>query len=120
MAFYIQNSFINNIFNSLSAVGLFYNGIELSGSNYSRIPIFPSYHLQLVSDALFYYILNISRLSFGKAEDDWGPYNQIGIFGGTTPNLWFLIDVGPRTVKANEWVFIDIRNLVIIIPKHIT
>jgi len=118
MALYPQSSFVNNIFNSISAVGLFNNGTELSGSNYSRISITPADHLQITSDEDNYYISNKEQLSFVQASSDWGEFNQIGIFAGT--NLWFLIDVSSRTVRANDQVFIDVGTLQITIPKSIS
>jgi len=120
MALYPQLDFINNIFNSISAIGLFNNGTELSGSNYSRISITPVDHLQVTSDANNYYISNKVQLNFVQASSDWGTFNQIGIFAGSTPTLWFLIDVSSRTVRANDQVFIDVGNLQITIPKSIT
>jgi hypothetical protein len=118
MALYPQSNFVNNIFNSISAIGLFNNGVELSGSNYSRISITPATHLQITSDANNYYISNKVQLSFVQASSDWGTFNQIGIFAGA--NLWFLVDVASRTVRANDQVFIDVGNLQIIIPKSIS
>jgi len=117
MALYPQLDFINNIFNSISAIGLFNNGTELSGSNYSRVSITPVDHLQVTSDANNYYISNKVQLNFVQALSDWGTFNQIGIFAGS--NLWFLIDVSLRTVRANDQVFIDVGQLQLIIPKNI-
>jgi hypothetical protein len=121
MALYPQLNFVNNIMNSISAIGLFYNGSEIgSGTNYARISITPASHLQVTSDTNNYYISNKVQLSFVQATSDWGTFNQIGVFTGTTPTLWFLIDVSSRTVRANDQVFIDVGNLQIIIPKSIT
>ena len=120
MALYPQNSFVNNIMNSITAIGLFNNETELSGSNYSRISITPADHLQVTSDENNYYISNKVQLSFVQASSDWGTFNQIGIFAGTTPTLWFLIDVASRTVRANDQVFIDVGQLQLTIPKSIT
>jgi hypothetical protein len=118
MALHPLPDFVNNIFNSISAIGLFNNGTELSGSNYSRISITPANHLQVASDADNYYINNKVQLSFVQASGDWGEFNQIGIFAGTTPVLWFLIDVPSRIVRANDQVFIDVGKLQITIPKN--
>jgi hypothetical protein len=117
MALYPQDAFINNIMNSITAIGLFNNGAELSGSNYARISITPSTQLQITSDASNYYIKNTVQLSFVQASSDWGTFNQIGIFAGD--NLWFLIDVASRTVRANDQVFIDVGQLQLVIPKSI-
>ena len=117
MALYPQSAFINNIMNSLTAIGLFNNGVELSGGNYARVSITPSTHLQVTSDADNYYISNKVQLSFVQASADWGDFNQIGVFAGS--NLWFLIDVSSRTVKANDQVFIDVGQLQLVIPKSI-
>ena len=121
MATIVQSDFVNNIFNSISAIGLFYNGSEIgAGTNYSRISITPADHLQVTSDANNYYISNKVQLSFPQATADWGNFNQIGIFAGTTPVLWFLIDVPLRAVRANDQVFIEVGNLQITIPKSIS
>jgi hypothetical protein len=118
MPLYPQSSFVNNIYNSISAIGLFNNGTELSGGNYSRISITPATHLEITSDTNNYYIRNKTQLSFPQASIDWGTFNQIGIF--VRADLWFLIDVSSRTVRANDQVFIDVGNLQIIIPKSIS
>jgi hypothetical protein len=118
MALYPQSAFINNIMNSITAIGLFNDGVELSGSNYARVSITPSTQLQVTSDANNYYITNSVQLSFVQATADWGAFNQIGIFAGG--NLWFLIDVSSRIVRANDQVFIDVGQLRLIIPKSIT
>jgi hypothetical protein len=118
MALYPQDAFVNNIMNSITAIGLFNNGVELSGSNYARISITPSAQLQITSDANNYYIKNTVQLSFAQASTDWGNFNQIGIFVGA--DLWFLIDVPSRIVRANDQVFIDVEQLQLIIPKSIT
>jgi hypothetical protein len=118
MALYPQSNFVNNIMNSITAIGLFNNGVELSGSNYSRISITPANHLEITSDANNYYIRNKVQLSFVQATSDWGTFNQIGIFAGG--NLWFLIDVSSRTVRANDQVFINVGQLQLTIPKSIS
>jgi hypothetical protein len=118
MALYPQSAFINNIMNSITAIGLFNNGTELSGSNYTRVSITPSTQLQVTSDTSNYYIKNTVQLSFAQASADWGDFNQIGIFAGA--NLWFLIDVSSRTVRANDQVFIDVGQLQLTIPKSVT
>ena len=121
MATIVQSNFVNNIFNSISAIGLFYNGAEIgAGTNYSRISITPANHLQVTSDANNYYISNKVQLSFAQATSDWGNFNQRGIFAGSTPVLWFLIDVPLRVVRANDQVFIEVGNLQITIPKNIS
>jgi len=121
MALYPQLDFVNNIFNSISAIGLFNNGTEIgAGTNYSRISITPADHLQVTSDANNYYISNKVQLSFVQATSDWGEFNQIGIFAGTTQVLWFLIDVPLRVVRANDQVFIEVGNLQITMPKSIS
>ena len=117
MALYPQSAFIDNIINSITAIGLFNDGVELSGSNYARISITPSTQLQVTSDENNYYITNKVQLSFAQATADWGNFNQIGIFAEN--NLWFLIDVSSRTVRANDQVFIDVGQLRLIIPKSI-
>jgi hypothetical protein len=117
MALYPQSAFINNIMNSLTAIGLFNSGAELLVGNYARVSITPSTHLQMTFDAFNYYISNKVQLSFVQASTDWGNFNQIGIFAGS--NLWFLIDVSSRTVKANDQVFIDVGQLLLMIPKSI-
>jgi len=121
VATFLQSDFVNHIFNSISAIGLFYNGVEIgAGTNYARVAITPADHLQVTSDANNYYISNKVQLSFVQATSDWGDFNQIGIFAGTTQVLWFLIDVPLRTVRANDQVFIEVGNLQITIPKSIS
>jgi len=117
MALYLQEAFVNNLVNSITAIGLFNDGAELSGSNYVRVSIAPSTQLQVASDADNYYITNVVQLSFPQATADWGIFNQIGIFAGD--DLWFLIDVSSRAVRANDQVFIDVGQLLLIIPKSI-
>jgi hypothetical protein len=117
MALRPQSAFVNDIRNSITAIGLFNNGVELSGSNYARINITPSIQLQVTADANNYYIRNMVRLDFARALSDWGTFNQIGIFAWNS--LWFLIDVPSRTVRANDQVFIDVGHLQLIIPKNI-
>jgi hypothetical protein len=118
MALYPRDAFINNIMNSITAIGLFNSSSELSGGNYARVSITPSTQLQVTSDATNYYITNKVQINFPKATSDWVEFNQVGIFAGG--NLWFLIDVSPRTVRANDQVFIDVGQLKLIIPKSIT
>jgi hypothetical protein len=118
MALYPQNAFINIIMNSISAVGLFNNGVELSGGNYARVTITPSTQLQVSSDTNNYYIKTTTTLVFPQASSDWGTFNQIGVFAGN--DLWFLIDVSSRTVRMNDQVFIASGQLQLIIPKNIS
>jgi hypothetical protein len=118
MALYFQEAFINHIMNSITAIGLFNNGTELSGSNYTRLSITPSSQLEITSDTDNYYIKNTTQLSFVQASADWGTFNQLGIFAGS--DLWFLIDVPSRTVRTNDQVFIEVGQLQLTLPKTIT
>jgi len=118
MANNIQQNFANHIKSNITALGLFNNGTELSGSNYARVNINPSTQLQVTSDANNYYISNTANLSFAQATGDWGTFNQVGIFAGST--LWFLVDVPSRTVRQYDQVFIDTGALQITIPKSVT
>jgi hypothetical protein len=118
MALYPQNAFVNIIMNSISAIGLFYNGTELSGGNYARVSITPATQLQVSSDTTNYYIRTTTTLTFPQASADWGTFNQIGVFAGN--DLWFLIDVPSRTVRMNDQVFISTGQLQLTIPKSIT
>jgi len=116
MANNVQQAFAQHVMNNITAIGLFNNGTELSGSNYSRITINPSQHLELTSDANNFYIRNKVNLSFPQAAGDWGTFNQVGVFGaGTT--LWFLIDVPSRTIRQYDQVFIETGKLELPIPK---
>ena len=118
MANNVQLNFVTHIKSSISALGLFYNETELSGSNYSRLSINPDTQLTITSDDTNYYIKNTVELSWPQAQSDWGTFNQVGVFSGTT--LWFLVDVSSRTVRQYDQVFIAENYLQITIPKAIT
>ena len=111
----VKKGFVDLIFNSITDIGLLKDGVELSGSNYRRIPITPSFHLELYEDEDAFYITNKQPISFPRALSDWGEFNQIGIFSGTT--LWFTIKVDLTSVKKGDQVYFDNACFWVVILK---
>lgn len=106
---------------SINYVGLLNSGVEISGTNYSRVQYIAGFVFNQETTDYFEY-KNSSDIVFPIAGSNWGTVNQVGLWDASLGgNLCYYSDLSVvKTVTTNDQVVIPAGYFLIRIPKTIS
>jgi len=104
--------------NSVTSVGLGYNGTEKAGNGYARVNVSSGLFVFDSEDASYYYYKNSSQISFPSATGDWGNINEIYFFDNSGNKLYTFVTDSVLSIITGVTFVINAGGLVLKVKKQ--